>query len=345
MVDRRLVAAALVAVATVMALPVLPVAAPAPMAQAPNPPAAKPFTPPSSSYRPPRTPWGDPDLMGVWDYQTVIRMQRPNDLAGKARFADEKDYLAWAKENAPNRDSMGAGVGAYNEFWNERNFVVNLNTSLIIDPPDGRYPALTPAADARRKEIVANARNVASWEDYHALERCIATHTPNGPQAYNSGTYIMQSPGWVLIVRERLDTRVIPLDGRPHIGDNIRQWNGDSVGRWQGNTLVVETTNFTDKQRMGGASGTSVPAGIPFGKFRVTEYFVPVSAKRIEYYATVEDPTTWTRPWTFNLPWERDEDYRILEYACHEGNIALGNSMRGERILEAEAAKRREAGK
>lgn len=310
-------------------------------AQAPG---AKPFTPPSSTYTPPRTPWGDPDLMGVWDYQSLIRMERPGELAGKPRFANEAEYRAWAKANAPNRDSE-TGVGAYNEWWNDRNFVVNLNTSLIIDPPDGTFPRLTPAAEQRRKEILARASELASWEDYHALARCIASQTPNAPQAYNSGTYIMQSPGWVAIIRERLDTRLIPLDGRPHVGDPIRHWNGDPVGRWEGNTLVVETTHFTDKQRLGGMSGASVPAGIPFGHFRLIEHFVPVSRNRIEYYATVIDPTTWTRPWTFNLPWERDEDYTLFEYACHEGNLALTNSLRGERVQEADAAKKREAGR
>jgi hypothetical protein len=304
------------------------------------------YTPPPSTYNPPRTPWGDPDLMGVWDYQSVIRMERPKALEGKARFTDA-EYDAWARANAPNRERENTqGVGAYNEFWNDRNFVKNLNTSLIVDPPNGRYPPLTPAAEQRRKEIIAKARQVASWEDYHALERCIASQTPNAPQQYNSGTYIMQSPGWVLIVRERLDTRLIPLDGRPHIGENIRHWNGDPIGHWEGNTLVVESTNFTDKQRLGGMSGASVPAGIPFGNFHLTERFVPVSDHRIEYYATVDDPTTWTSPWTFNLPWERDNDYRILEYACHEGNIAIGNSLRGERVMEAEAAKKtRQPGK
>jgi len=306
--------------------------------------AAKPFTPPPSAYNPPRTPWGDPDLMGVWDYQSVIHMERPDDLAGKARFANDAEYEAWARVNAPNRDSE-KGVGAYNEFWNDRNFVKNLNTSLIVDPPNGKYPPLTPTAEQRQKEILSRARELASWEDYHALARCIASQTPNAPQAYNSGTYVMQAPGWVLIVRERLDTRIIPLDGRPHIGQNIRHWNGDPVGRWEGNTLVVETRNFTDKQRLGGGSGASVPAGIPFGNFQLTEYFVPVSPNRIEYYATINDPMTWTSPWTFNLPWERDADYKIFEYACHEGNHALANSLRGERVLEAEVAKKREAGK
>ena len=307
---------------------------------------AKPFAPPPSTYSPPRTPWGDPDLMGVWDYQSLIRMERPADLAGKARFANEAEYRAWAQANAPNRENENAqGVGAYNEWWNDRNFVFNLNTSLIVDPPNGRFPPLTPAAEQRRREILAKVNELASWEDYHALMRCIASVTPNAPQAYNSGTYIMQSPGWVVIIRERLDTRLIALDGRAHIGQHIRHWNGDSVGRWEGNTLVVDTTNFTDKQRLGGGSGASVPAGIPFGNFHLIEHFVPVSRNRIEYYATVIDPTTWTRPWTFNLPWERDDDYKIFEYACHEGNYALTNSLRGERVQEAEAARKREAGK
>ena len=336
MSHRVLVSVALSAAVVAVGLAVAPV-----IAQAPQ---ARPFTPPSSTYSPPRTPWGDPDLMGVWDYQSVIRMERPKELAGKARFANEAEYEAWAKINAPNRETE-TGVGAYNEWWNSRNFVTNLNTSLIIDPPDGRYPPLTPEGERRRKEILAKASELASWEDYHALVRCIASQTPNAPQAYNSGTYIMQSPGWVAIIRERLDTRLIPVDSRAHIGDNIRHWNGDAVGRWDGNTLVVETTNFTDKQRLGGMSGASVPAGIPFGNFRLIEHFVPVSPNRIEYYATVIDPTTWTRPWTFNLPWERDDDYKLFEYACHEGNYALPNSLRGERIQEAEAAKRREGGK
>jgi hypothetical protein len=125
-------------------------------------PAATPYTPPASRYNAPRTPWGDPDLVGVWDYQSVIHMQRPDDLAGKARFTDA-EYEAWAKANAPNRDTdTNQGVGAYNEFWNARNFLKNYNTSLIVDPPDGRYPALTPEAEKRQKEIVAKGRELAS---------------------------------------------------------------------------------------------------------------------------------------------------------------------------------------
>jgi hypothetical protein len=157
---------------------------------------------------------------------------------------------------------------------------------------------------------------------------------------YNSGTYLMQNKDWVLIVRERLDTRIIALDGRPHTSGAIRQWNGDSVGHWEGNVLVVETKNFTDKQKGGGGSGAIVPGGIPFGNFHLTEYFVPVSPTRIEYYATVDDPKTWTRPWTVMIPWEKEEGYIIYEYACNEGNYSMGNALRAARMLEAEEQRR-----
>jgi hypothetical protein len=315
----------------------------------------------AAAYTPPRTPWGDPDLQGVYDYQSMIPMQRPGEFAGKTTFTDE-ELVAWAKVHTPNQDSCGVGtrknekcteaqlksVGAYNEFWNNRKIVYDNRTSLIEDPSDGRFPPMTPEAQKRQKEIVGNVRqgpdgperdSYASWEDFPTVTRCISEQTPNGVQMYNSGTYIMQSPGWVLIVRERLDTRIIPLDGRPHIDQKIREWQGDSRGHWEGSTLVVETTNFTDKQSRGGV-GSTVPGGVPMGNIHLVERFVPVSAKRINYYATVEDPKTWTRPWTFMLPWEKDDTYQIYEYACHEGNVSVGNALRGERTLEAEAAKK-----
>ena len=320
---------------------VIPVAAQAPKGAA-------------AAYTPPRTPWGDPDLQGVYDYQSMIPMQRPRELEGKKTFTDA-ELAEWAKVHMPNQDSCGVGtrknekcteaqlkaVGAYNEFWDNRNIVYDNRTSLIEDPPDGRFPPMTPEAQRRQKEIQGNVRQgpegperdtYASWEDFPTVTRCISEQTPNGVQMYNSGTYIMQSPGWVLIVRERLDTRIIPLDGRLHIDQNVQQWQGDSRGHWEGNTLVVDTTNFTDKQNRGGV-GSTVPGGVPMGNIHLTERFVPVSAKRIHYYATIEDPKTWTRPWTFMLPWEKDDKYQIYEYACHEGNVSVGNALRGERAL------------
>ena len=314
------------------------------------------WIPPRAAYNPPRTPWGDPDLQGVWDYQSRVPMQRPAQFKGKATLT-EAELAEWAKNGAPNQDSCGVGtrgdaectpdeladVGAYNEFWNNRNFLADNRTSLIVDPPDGRFPPMTPEAQ-KRQAAIQQALNAGgrprydSWEDFPTVTRCIATHTPNGPQMYNSGTLITQSPGWIVIFRERLDTRIIPLDKRPHIDRHIRQWNGDSRGWWEGNTLVVETTNFTDKQVVGGGAGSTIPSGIPFGNIHLIERWVPVSASRMHYYATITDETTWTRPWTFMLPWEKDDTYTVYEFACHEANISIGNSLRGERFLEQKAA-------
>ena len=314
------------------------------------------WTPPKATYSPARTPWGDPDLQGVWDYQSRIPMQRPAQLKGKATLT-EAELAEYAKTNTPNQDPCGVGtrenedctpeelaqVGAYNEFWNNRNVVLDNRTSLIVDPPEGRFPPMTPEAQKRQAAVQAarsggDSARYDSWEDFPTITRCISEHTPNGPQGYNSGTLITQSPGWIVLFRERLDTRIIPLDGRPHVDQNIRQWNGDSRGHWEGSTLVVETTNFTDKQFMGGGAGSTIPTGIPFGKIHLIERFVPVSAKRIHYYATITDPTTWTRPWSFMLPWERDETYQLFEFACHEANISIGNALRGDRLLEKQAA-------
>jgi hypothetical protein len=300
---------------------------------------------PEATYKLPRTPWGDPDLQGVWDYQSVIRMERPAELAGKARFTQE-EFEEWRLNRAPNLDrglenfgEPGAGVGAYNEFWHDRNFLVDLRTSFIEDPPNGRYPAMTPDAKKRFDDDNAyrNANGYETWEDWPPISRCIAETTPNSAQQYNSGTLIVQSPGWLVMFRERLDTRIIPLDDRPHVDSNIRQWNGDSRGRWEGDVLVVETTNFTNKQ-VGGGPGSAVPQGIPFGNFHLVERWVPVSETRLQYYATVTDPTTWVQPWTFMLPWERSPGYQVYEYACHEGNISIGNGLRGARYDEIEAA-------
>jgi hypothetical protein len=303
--------------------------------------------PPAATYNPPKTPWGDPDYQGVWDYQSVIPMQRPKQYAGKPVLT-EAEWPEFLERNERNQDTCGVGtradeectpeqlanVGAYNEFWDNRNIVRDLRTSLIVDPPDGLIPAMTPEGAALQKKLGVNRPdNRATFEDFHGVERCLAEQTPNGPQMYNSGVLWQQTPGWIVMYRERLDTRVIALDGRPHVDSNVRQWNGHSVGRFEGSTLVVETTNFTDKQFRGGI-GATVPAGVPFGSIKLIEHWVPVSPTRMHYYATVEDPETWVRPWTFMLPWERDPTYTVFEYACHEGNIALGNALRGARELE-----------
>ena len=178
------------------------------------------------------------------------------------------------------------------------------------------------------------------------MTRCIAEHTPNGPQGYNSGTLITQSPGWIVMFRERLDTRIIPLDKRPHVGEHIRQWNGDSRGWWEGSTLVVETTNFTEQADHRRRRGVDHPDRNPLqGNIHLVERWVPVSATRMHYYATITDPTVWTRPWTFMLPWEQDDTYQLYEFACHEANISIGNSLRGQRLLDKKADRRSREGR
>ena len=326
------------------------------------------FKVPEAAYTPPRTPWGDPDLQGVWDNHTVVPMQRPANLAGKKTFT-EAELAARAKARVTNEplcnqnDERCAKATAadldklptYNGFWTPQDFVYDNRTSLIEDPADGRLPPMTPEAIAIQQEHVrlhpptdpnsTAAVEIRHWTDYDLAERCIAAQVPTSTMGYNSAQYLMQSPGWVMLAHERLNTRIIPLDGRPHLGGTMGGWMGDSRGRWEGNTLVVETKSFTNKQS-GGSVGASVPEGIPFGNFHVVERFVPVAANRIHYYVTITDPRTWTRPWTFMQPWEKDrvlryednlgavttEPYQIYEYACHEGNNTMGNSMRGAQL-------------
>jgi hypothetical protein len=326
------------------------------------------FRVPASTYTPPKTPWGDPDLQGVWDNHTVVPMQRPANLAGKRTFTDA-ELVAREKartSNDPlcnqNDDRCASATVAaldvlptYNGFWTPQDFVYDNRTALIEDPADGRLPPMTPEAIAIQREHVrlhpptdpnsTDAVEIRHWTDYDLAERCIAAQVPTSTMGYNSAQYLMQSPGWVMLAHERLNTRIIPLDGRPHLGGTMGGWMGDSRGRWEGNTLVVETTSYTNKQS-GGSVGASVPEGIPFGNFHVVERFVPVARNRIHYYVTITDAKTWTRPWTFMQPWEKDrvlryednlgavttEPYQMYEYACHEGNNTMGNSMRGAQL-------------
>ena len=328
------------------------------------------FTVPTSSYTPPRTPWGDPDLQGVWDNHSNVRMERPANVAGRTTYTDaemaERDPANSTNEPLCNQNDERCAnatvaqldrLRAYNSFWTPRDYVYDNRTSLIEDPPDGRIPPLTPEAIAIQKEYLhehppSSAGNavtvegagveIGHWEDYDIATRCIAAQVPTSSMGYNSAQYLMQSPGWVMLAHERLNTRVIPLDGRPHLGGTMGAWMGDSRGHWEGNTLVIETTNFSNKQS-GGSVGRIADPGIPFTNLRTIEYFVPVGPNRLHYYATIIDPTTWTRSWTFMMPWEKDrrlsytdtfgdvvtDPYQIYEYACHEGNVTVGASMRG----------------
>ena len=209
-----------------------------------------------------------------------------------------------------------------------------------------------------------------TYEDVATYERCISRPMPRINQGYNSGTLIVQSPGWVVFLYEQFDTRIIPLDGRPHVDSKIRQWNGDSRGHWERNTLVVDTTNLSDNQKgfppaeqlrdgkeglvtTGSPLGDNIPvgpydelgrSGYPQGNFHLIERYTPIDANTMNYEATIDDPTTWTKPFTYLMPWRRETDYQIFEYACHEANYGLRNALSAARYQEklaAEAAKKK----
>jgi hypothetical protein len=334
---------------------------------------------PAAAYTPGRTPWGDPDLQGVFDFQSDVPFQRPLDLGNKTAFTSPEEKTAYrqrARANqAPPSRPAGPNVGAYGAEWTPRNVVPNLRTSLLQDPPDGRLPPMTPEA-LKKYQALTNYRraHITTYDTYENVgtyERCLSRPMPRINQGYNSGTLIVQSPGWVVFLYEQLDTRIIPLDGRPHIDSSIRQWNGDSRGHWEGTTLVVDTTNLSDKQKgfppadllrggkeglvtTGSPIGDDIPVGVlydelgrsgyPQGNFHLIERYTLVGANAMNYEATIDDPTTWTRPFTYLMPWRRETNYQIYEYACHETNYGLRNALSGARYQEkvaAEAAKKK----
>ena len=282
-----------------------------------------------------RTPWGDPDLQGTWTNTTTTPLQRPEELAGRERLTDEEraEFDAEAIRNA-DRPPRPGSTGAYNTFWFERGVRTN-QTSWIVDPPNGRLPAIT-AKEQGRMATFAAVRDAdaypTTWEDVNIYERCITRGMPGTmmPGFYNHNYLILQTPGYVVLQAEMIhDTRIIPLDGRPHLDPSIQQWLGDSRGYWDGETLVVETTNLTEKvfERR-----TTVYAT---GRHnRLVERFTRVDEDTVDYRFTLTDPTAFERPWTAAVPMISLEG-PIFEYACHEGNYAIVNMLRGARATEA----------
>ena len=290
-----------------------------------------------------RTAWGDPDLQGIWNNSTLTPFQRPEELENREFLSDEE--ISDLEERTANRNDRllreparrtetGGNVGAYNNFWMERGTTVvpTRRTSIIVDPIDGRLPPLTSDGQ-RRTEARAGFRRGRgpsdSWEDRRLAERCIIYRgIPAMPTLYNNNYQIAQTPKYVVIFQEHIhDVRVIPIDGRSHLDDGVRQWLGDSRGHWEGETLVVETTNFHDKALIRGFNGDLGES------LRVIERFTRVNADSIDYQFTVIDPTTWTRPWSGSLPMNRSEGL-VYEYACHEGNRGMFNLLAGARVEE-----------
>jgi hypothetical protein len=299
------------------------------------------------AWTPPRTPDGQPDLEGIWSNATITPLQRPPELAGKQFFTKEEaaeyEKKLIRQNNADLRDGRDADADialAYNDSWYDRGrLVATRRTSLIIDPPDGRIPPLTPEAqkrEAARAEATGKRGPADSWTDRNLAERCITRGAPKMPGGYNNNFLIVQNPGYVAILQEMIhEVRVIPLDGRPHVNKNMRQWLGDSRGHWEGETLVVDTTNFRDDIR----STLFYCCGVSGENLHLIERFTRVSADMIDYQYTVDDPTTYTRSWTAAVPMTKTPG-PIYEYACHEGNYGMAGILAGARAEEKAAAER-----
>ena len=293
------------------------------------------------------TPWGDPDLQGAWTNATTTPLQRPAELAQRDSFTEEEraeldaerartEQRACATElvvlqTAPPPTS----TGSYNSFWLEQG-TRTLQTSLIVDPPHGRLPDVTPWAQRQADDLLAvraSASYPARWEEPSVFERCITRGLPATmmPGFYNHNYQILQTPGYVVIYAEMIhDARIIPLDGRPQLDAEIRQWMGDSRGRWEGDTLVVETANFTGKVYERRVSNTVFGAS---REMHLVERFRRVDEDTLDYRLTVTDPRTFAAPWTAAIPMTT-LDGPIIEYACHEGNYSMENMLRGARRQE-----------
>jgi hypothetical protein len=322
--------------------------------------------PAAKTYSPPRTPWGDPDLQGVWPGTDMVGtpLERPRNFGSRNVLTDEEYAQRQARAlnqanvdsqetvnevtrcdpsrgglgNTPTTCSNGVSIGPP-LYWDDRG-KPNRQASLVVDPPDGRIPELTAEAQrlqgdraaARRARPCSTAAGGChdSWEDDSLWDRCITRGAVGSivPNTYNQGNQIIQARGFVILRNEMIhESRIIPVDGRPHSAASIRTWMGDSRGHWEGNTLVVETTNF---------NGRDVIAGTPVtDRVRLVERFTRTSPATLEYRLTVEDPRTWTKPWTILIPLKRDLNYTLYEYACHEGNHYMYNALTGARKAES----------
>lgn len=306
----------------------------------------------------PRTAWGDPDLQGIWNNNTITPLERPAELANQ-EFLNAEEAAALERqavdrvdrENAPSEvrtDPLPAGgdVGAYNSYWTEQGtrVVPTRRTSLIVDPPTGRLPDLTPeglaritSPESRRIADVRQGRVPADGPEQMGLsERCLWYRgIPTFPTGYNNNYHIVQNPDFVVILQEHIhDLRVITLDGRPHLPPDIRQFAGSSRGRWEDDTLVVETTNLrTPFIRRWNRPEHSLSRGDLSEAVHVLERFRRIGPDTLDYQFTVTDLNTWTRPWSGSLPWARVEG-PMFEFACHEGNYGMTNMLTGSRAEE-----------
>jgi hypothetical protein len=299
-------------------------------------PAPKTSSPRPSAAPQARTSWGDPDLQGLWTNSTTTPLERPAAYAGK-EFLTEQEAKALDAAQAVANDVRSASAvadvnGAYNQFWWERGATLaTRRTSLIIEPPDGRLPPLTPEGSARAAAVKAAIQGVPGGpEDRNLAERCLTRGAPKLPGGYNNNFQILQTPEYVAILQEMIhEVRIIPLDRRPHLSSNIRQWMGDSRGHWEGNTLVVDITNYHDHV-MFNSYNCCPGAG---RNLHVVERYTRTEAGTIDYSFSVEDATTYTKKFVVAVPMSQIEG-PLFEYACHEGNYGMDGILRGARAQE-----------
>jgi hypothetical protein len=302
--------------------------------------------PAAKKWTAPRTPWGDPDLQGSFSNlsEDGTPLERPDQFAGR-RLEDIKGAeLAAIKQKIQNQtiETFQGPLHAPQHFWqDDLNLVKGSQAWLVTDPPDGKIPPLTPEA-VQRAAARAEARRKSgrgpadSWEDRSLYDRCITRGLPGSmmPAIYGNSYQIIQAPGYVAIQYEMIhETRIIPLDKSPHAGPNVRSYMGDARGHWEGDTLVVETTNFRDEGIYRGAN----PATL-----KLIERFTRIGPETVKWAVTIDDPATWTKPWTFSMPLTQDEGQPVLEYGCHEGNRGLANILsaaRAEEKAKAEGGK------
>jgi hypothetical protein len=330
---------ALTTVVTVVVLAVGPAAAQQ---------AKAPVKAPAKKWTLPHTAWGDPDLQGVYTFATDTPIQRPTTLGHKDSYTEEEQKQLEEQVRAKQDENVETNEHfSYNALWfNSDAGRPTGRTSLVVDPENGRIPALTDRAQkVRAEQQAALAKRrigkdtlINTWADHPTYSRCIARPMPRITQEYNHGVEILQTPGFVHIFYESMhDVRTIPLDGRPHLDGSVQQWTGDSRGHWEGETLVVDWTNFPEKMEF---------SGFPENNVHFTERFTKVDANTVNYVVTVNDPSTWTKPWTFILPWRADDPAYggpedLFEYACHEGNFRMmEDTLTGSRALREAQSKK-----
>lgn len=290
---------------------------------------------PRTPYIPPKTPWGDPDLEGLWPGNMNIPLQRSASFGERNVLTDEE--LA-ARNKA---ESQEIALHHWMEYY-----AATPQASLIVDPKNGRLPPMTLEAAKRNRDMrdglgppsrATVEKRAESWNDFDLWGRCITrgligSMLPGNP--YNKGNQVLQAPGYIIIRNEMVhEARVIPLDGRPHVGQGLRSYMGDGRGHWEGSTLVVETTNFLNNIGMNGIDSVLLT-----DQLRIIERLTRTAPNELSYTATIEDPGTWTQPWTIQVSFKLDPDYKLYEYGCHEGNYSLANILKSARESEKRTA-------